>query len=431
MKKGNVLTFLLISGISLVSCDELSVEPYEQTYTIIWQNDDGTILEMDRNVKEGALPTYDGGIPTKQGNDRYSYEFAGWDIQIAAVTENISYTATFKKVENKFTVTWVNHDGAVLEVDENVAYGSLPTYNGSTPKKENDGDISYIFMGWSNSISEVTSDVTYTAKFIQMSSSDWVAGIQPVVSEDGKTIQYGFYPQSNVNDQSLINVLNTLTPSEVNGWYFYDGNYYTKEAATLYNNESYTFVNGTKIVEGTEYWYKCEPITWNVLEENNGVYYLMSSMLLDVQSFYKDYETREIEGNTIKPNNYEYSGIRTWLNSSFYNTAFGINYSFVVEKEDKVLLPSYEDCLNANYGFSSNEKETSNTRTALTTDYARANGAWCNVTNDLKNNSVYWTRSAGSFDYTAWVVTSGGYLSSYAVDGKNHCVRPCVYISLT
>ena len=77
-------------------------------------------------------------------------------------------------------------------------------------------------MGWSNSISEVTSDVTYTAKFIQMSSSDWVAGIQPVVSEDGKTIQYGFYPQSNVNDQSLINVLNTLTPSEVNGWYFYD-----------------------------------------------------------------------------------------------------------------------------------------------------------------------------------------------------------------
>ena len=90
MKKENVFTFLLISGISLVSCDELSVEPYEQTYTIIWQNDDGTILEMDRNVKEGALPTYDGGIPTKQGNDRYSYEFAGWDIQIAAVTENIS-----------------------------------------------------------------------------------------------------------------------------------------------------------------------------------------------------------------------------------------------------------------------------------------------------------------------------------------------------
>ena len=38
MKKENVFTFLLISGISLVSCDELSVEPYEQTYSYEYEN---------------------------------------------------------------------------------------------------------------------------------------------------------------------------------------------------------------------------------------------------------------------------------------------------------------------------------------------------------------------------------------------------------
>ena len=101
-----------------------------------------------------------------------------------------------------------------------------------------------------------------------------------------------------------------------------------------------------------------------------------------------------------------------------------------IPTNDKVFLPSYEDCLNTKYGFSSNEKEASKTRTSLTTDYARANGAWLNATKDLKNNGIYWTRSASTFNYAAYAINSGGFLSSYAVDGDSHCVRPCIMVSL-
>ena len=33
----------------------------------------------------------------------------------------------------KFTITWKNDDGTVLEVDENVPKDTLPTYDGVTP----------------------------------------------------------------------------------------------------------------------------------------------------------------------------------------------------------------------------------------------------------------------------------------------------------
>ena len=101
-----VLTLLLVGGIGMESCEELSLPEFEQTYTVIWQNDNGEILEIDREVIEGVLPTYDGITPTKIGTDQYSYVFDGWDIQIDVVTENVSYTAVFIKIENKFTVTW-------------------------------------------------------------------------------------------------------------------------------------------------------------------------------------------------------------------------------------------------------------------------------------------------------------------------------------
>ena len=177
-------------------------------------------------------------------------------------------------------------------------------------------------------------------------------------------------------------------------------------------------------------------------------------MLLDVQSYYKDYLSRTIEGETIYANNYEQSDIRTWLNNEFYNTAFALNDTFVQETTvnnassttdsntnqytcgdtiDKVYLPSYQDYLNPTYGFDSNSDNLSSTRECKTTDYARAMGAWYNEGNSsasLKYNSTYWTRSPSSeYYYTAWIINSGGYLNTYAVDGDDHCVRPCISIT--
>lgn len=65
------------------------------TYTIIWQNDDASILETD-TVEAGVLPTYDGSIPTKASTDTYDYTFIGFTPTVVVASENQTYTATYE-----------------------------------------------------------------------------------------------------------------------------------------------------------------------------------------------------------------------------------------------------------------------------------------------------------------------------------------------
>lgn len=132
-------------------------------YTITWMN--GEEVLKTEQVAYGETPVYSGETPTKKDDAQYTYTFTGWAPEIAPVTENATYTAKFSAAEKTFTVTWVNDDGTELEKDENVAYGSTPEYNGSTPTKEADGEFSYEFSGWTPEIVPVTQDITYRAAY--------------------------------------------------------------------------------------------------------------------------------------------------------------------------------------------------------------------------------------------------------------------------
>lgn len=138
-----------------------------RTYSVTWKNEDGSILEGDKNVPYGEMPSYDGATPTKQGNAQYSYTFAGWHIQISEVKGDMTYIATYTAEVNKYKVTWKNYDGSVLETDEKVPYGDMPEYNSSTPTKPSTAQYNFAFAGWDTAVSEVTGDVVYTAIFTQ------------------------------------------------------------------------------------------------------------------------------------------------------------------------------------------------------------------------------------------------------------------------
>ena len=166
----SALVMIISFALSGCNTEQLSQSYYSnssivETFTVTWLNYDGTILEIDNNVSYGTMPSYDSFIPTKASDDIYNYEFTGWTPELKPVTKDTTYTATFSSEEITYTITWENYDGTVLEIDENVSYGTMPTYDGTTPIKESDDRYNYIFAGWTPELEPVTEDITYTAVF--------------------------------------------------------------------------------------------------------------------------------------------------------------------------------------------------------------------------------------------------------------------------
>ena len=69
--------------------------PPQETFTIVWKNYNGAVLETDTNVEKGSTPSYDGVAPTRPEDDNYTYTFSGWDPTPVAVTADATYTAKF------------------------------------------------------------------------------------------------------------------------------------------------------------------------------------------------------------------------------------------------------------------------------------------------------------------------------------------------
>lgn len=165
-------------------------------YTVTWVNWDGTVLETDYDVVYGAMPSYDGTTPERPATAQYSYAFAGWTPEIAPVTGNVTYTATYTETVNKYTVTWVNWDGAVLETDENVLYGATPSYDGAEPARPATAQYTYTFTGWTPDISPVTGNVTYTAAYTETVNKYTVTWVNwdGTVLETDEDVLYGATP---------------------------------------------------------------------------------------------------------------------------------------------------------------------------------------------------------------------------------------------
>ena len=98
-------------------------------------------------------------------DSQYTYTFNGWSPSVATVTGDQTYVAKYSSTTQKYTIIWKNYNGIILETDNNVPYGSTPTYNGSTPTKAMDSQYTYTFNGWSPSVATVTGDQTYVAQF--------------------------------------------------------------------------------------------------------------------------------------------------------------------------------------------------------------------------------------------------------------------------
>ncbi len=133
-----------------------------QYYTIKFVNEDTTILQSSE-VAYGETPVYTGETPTKAADAQYTYTFAGWTPEIAAVTGEATYTATYTSTINKYTITFNAGEGAFEDASKEktveVEYGTTPT------APETPALSGYTFKGWTPEIVAVTGVATYTATY--------------------------------------------------------------------------------------------------------------------------------------------------------------------------------------------------------------------------------------------------------------------------
>ena len=132
-------------------------------YTVTFKNGDETLQSAE--VEYGTTPEYKGETPTKQATAQFTYTFKGWDKEIAAVTGDVTYTATFDGKVNKYAVTFKNGEEVLQSIE--VEYGTTPEYKGETPTMQATAQFTYTFKGWDKEIVAVTGDVTYAATFNQ------------------------------------------------------------------------------------------------------------------------------------------------------------------------------------------------------------------------------------------------------------------------
>ncbi len=312
-----------------------------------------------------------------------------------------------------------------------------------------------------------------------------------VPNESGTCLLFGSYPQAAVTNVSILDALNGMIsayalPTERDAgawtsygyyaswdpvdsmWYLdvtYEGERYRGVYFTAYRpsqtssassaGSSAQDENGYTV--GTVYWFRYEPILWQILKEQEGRALLLCRSIIDSREAYYWTSNRSEEGVTVKPNNYAYSAIRAWLNASFYETAFDslqrelIQLTLVdnsanttgsqsnphacEDTEDHIFLPSCADLLNADYGFGL----TSNVlRQRFLTDYALCQGGSAvTVTNNFQTAGTghWWLRSPapGSSAVSAvQAVTPSGDVGAYNTTCNYICgVCPMLWVELT
>ena len=245
-------------------------------------------------------------------------------------------------------------------------------------------------------------------------------GDKLVYERNGKYVYFGYYPQS--IKPCDVEVSGGVVDGDGN-YLGSDGNYYKKVVANPYNSLT-KFTNGETVTKGKEYYFKIEPIKWRILEEKDGKLKLLCESIIDVRIFDKNTQ------------HYLNSGIRTWLNEEFFNSAFDPDqqekileeyvdmsyqsagapntpeYEGESGRDDRIALISTRELRNKSYGFADNSGIFDDARMRLASDYVRATASEYGIGIGDDGFGIWWTRSL-DYHYTndkaITTVTQDGY----------------------
>ena len=161
-------------------------------YTIIFLNEGGTEIER-QFLTHNEMPSCE-NIPTRTG---FTLQ---WDPEIAAVTGDATYTATWlEEPPTEYAITFFDYNGTTILQQGNVNVGVVPTPPANPANKPATSEFTYVFDHWSPAIEEVslTSAKSYTA----------------VYSEEAKTYEIKFYKENGTTLISTQNLPYGATPT--------------------------------------------------------------------------------------------------------------------------------------------------------------------------------------------------------------------------
>ena len=289
--------------------------------------------------------------------------------------------------------------------------------------------------------------------------------------------KFGDWPQT-IKSADVTVGSGTLVRGGLNYHVGSDGNYYVKVTADPCE-KGYTYSDNSGVTEGSEVYFKVEPIIWRVLNAKDGKYNESENPLLLAENIL----TGGIAWRHILQNNYMESNIRKWLNGNsgsgaqsdynggagFLQTAFtseaqklitpttvdnsatstlpniltedqkstdwnnGENEYACGNTTDKIFLLSEQEATMSDYGFAEyTAYGKGNTRIRVTTDYAKATGAMQDSTSGY--GGLWWLRSPSyNFENFARGILSNGdanYYIDVIVSLTNGGVVPALSISI-
>ena len=275
-------------------------------------------------------------------------------------------------------------------------------------------------------------------------------------TENGvRKIEFGSYPQSDVTDDmgTTLNEIADNTDSWTSYGYNtgdmrytdvtldgekYRGVYFTEARNTEQESNDY--------IPNSRYWFKYEPIKWTIIKRDTseGKVLIFCDTIIDSQP----YQSGDVPSGSYK-NNYKLSTIRTWLNATFYNTAFSelqkqiITITEVVnnlastgdaenvyiceDTQDNIFLLSYHEA----YDYFGNLWPP---RRKAPTAYAFSQGVWVNKTSsylEYIGNGYWWLRSPNATKGNeVKVLNHGGGAVSDDVSYTENGVVPALWIKL-
>ncbi len=195
--------------------------------------------------------------------EKANYDFAGWKVTVAggnwaegeivngaaAVTGKYgSVTLTAQWTPKKFKVTFVNDDGTALQSTD-VAYGTMPSYTGSTPVKEATAQYTYTFTGWSPALTTVTGEATYTAQYSKTVNSYTITWKYETDETSGYKTESGTY---NYGEHPVFNNgVNPVKTSATDKYYRFEG-WKLEGQDVWFDNDTYVTGDATYVAQFKE-----------------------------------------------------------------------------------------------------------------------------------------------------------------------------------